>query len=865
MASRANSLAETDPESADELVGQVLEIDPGNTLGLNLRALRSDRKKEEFIGWCTAQARKLQATGDLEGAMAILQEGLSSYPNDARLNQLYSLLDRQVQGPKKTGLIEPQSTASARPAPPAPEKAREPETKTSMMELSGVAAPQTPKPAAPPAQPPQSPQAQPPAPPPQTAPVAAAPQPPAKVEPPKPQPPKPQPPRQPAAPAAGAAKKGAGLRLAAIAASLVVLAAGGWFVWQKFKSSAPQLVQVEIRTNPRGARISVNNQPRGESAATLQLAPGDYQASAELDGYQPAATSFKVALGQPVSLELALQPWKAAIRVSSEAEVTEASLAGKPLNPGAAGEYAIDGLDDGTYPLKIVSPKGEAGATLVIEGRSLPVLSGPPQAKNLTLLLIHAAGDRIAVYANSATSKAALDGQPSQPIPADGLSFPGVAAGPHQLTLEDKGAPRTIAFRTGGPPAVNVFLLVPSEADKGSILVVAGEDGAGVSINGRQYPLKTRAGQVNLGGLKPGTYKIAVAKDGFEAAPAQDVTVKQGEQTRIEFKLKPAARMASVRIQGPAGAQVLMDGQPVGVVGPDGVFSQDVSPGSHSFELKRGGEQSRQATQDFRAGETVRLGEELALRPANGAIRFDIVPAEASITIRRQGEPESAARPVTQNPASVAEGTYIVTASAPRHITSVMSVIVQGGGSATASMALRPVESAKSASAEAMGIENFDNPGAWSKDGDWRVRKGGKFVTFRPANTGGTFTFQIQLRKGKKLQWFFAFADTRNHVLFRLDRQSFSRALVANGKTTEMGRSDNPVPGAPEWELRITVEPDKIVHEIKEGGKWITLDTCRELGKDLTAGRFGFFIPEALIPGQDEYALRGFTFVPRGK
>jgi hypothetical protein len=33
----------------------------------------------------------------------------------------------------------------------------------------------------------------------------------------------------------------------------------------------------------------------------------------------------------------------------------------------------------------------------------------------------------------------------------------------------------------------------------------------------------------------------------------------------------------------------------------------------------------------------------------------------------------------------------------------------------------------------------------------------------------------------------------------------------------------------------------------------------------LTAGRFGFFIPEALIPGQDEYALRGFTFVPRGK
>ena len=63
---------------------------------------------------------------------------------------------------------------------------------------------------------------------------------------------------------------------------------------------------------------------------------------------------------------------------------------------------------------------------------------------------------------------------------------------------------------------------------------------------------------------------MRVFKDGFEPSAQQIAEIKKGAEVRMEFKLKPATVMISLLIRGGTpGAEVLVDQQRVGVVGPD--------------------------------------------------------------------------------------------------------------------------------------------------------------------------------------------------------------------------------------------------------------------------------------------------------
>lgn len=899
LALRAKHVADVDPRAADELVGQILTIDPGHTIGLNLRALRADKKKEEFIGWCTAQARKLQAAGDLEGAIVIVQEGLSKYPNDARLNQLYTTLDRnqgvnrKVPAPPPAPPPPPPTSATTPAAPPRPATVRPsvppPPGSSSVNVPPALPVPPPlppPQPAAPPPPGPTS-SAVPPPPPlshqlpavPPAAPVPTeTPQSVRGLVPPPPAPPVPlqapppaylqsqAPPPPPAKPSSLATlvNSSKAIRFGLVGAALLILLAGVYAIFKKPQPSGPALVKVEIQTTPQGAKVSIGDQERGTSNLKLDLAPGEYRATAELEGYQPTFSPFTVRIGAPVVVNLTLQPWQPAVHVISEAEVTQATLSGQPMNPGAPGEYAADALNEGSYQLRVVSPKGEVSAGLQLSPRSVAVLAGPIQVKDLGLMLVSQYLDRVVIYYSDPASKVSLDGQPAQPLPPDGLSLTGIKPGAHTVNVDVGTTTRTLTFTTAQTPIVQAFVLGKAEAGTGTILVKAGEENVGVTINGYPHYLKTRQGQVRLVSIQPGQYKIAISKDGFEVPAPQTVDVKAGEETVVEFKMKQIARLATVKIQGSPGSQLFIDGQAAGSLAPDGTFSIDVSPGTHSFELHRGTVKSKPVTRDFRSGETSQVSVDLPVQQVNGTVRFDITPPEATLTIRRANESEAQARPVNQNPLSLAEGSYVVAASAPKHVASVANLIVQSGVTQTLTVNLRSLEDrlAKKAS-ETHGIGDFDDPNGWSNEGDWNVRKGGKYVTYRLPNTAGLFHFQVQLRKGKRIQWFLHYADSRNHTLYRLDKSSFSRILESNGRSTDQSKIEHHLKDTDTYEVRINVDSDRIVTELKNGDRWVTVDAYSAKGVDLGAGKFGFYIPDSLIPGSDEYAIRHFSFIPK--
>src|SRR5207253_2260498 len=88
----AQTLLANDWRAAEPLVQEALRIAPAHVLAKSLRPSILLAKRMEFVDQCIAQARELQYAGDVGGALAKVQEGLTSYPNDSRLVQLQNTL-----------------------------------------------------------------------------------------------------------------------------------------------------------------------------------------------------------------------------------------------------------------------------------------------------------------------------------------------------------------------------------------------------------------------------------------------------------------------------------------------------------------------------------------------------------------------------------------------------------------------------------------------------------------------------------------------------------------------------------------------------------------------------------------------------
>ena len=72
-------------------------------------------------------------------------------------------------------------------------------------------------------------------------------------------------------------------------------------------AAPPAKIKVTLRSSPPGSEISVNGAPCGNSSCEIELSPGEYQAEARLADYLPATVSFHVEADQPTAPEIALK------------------------------------------------------------------------------------------------------------------------------------------------------------------------------------------------------------------------------------------------------------------------------------------------------------------------------------------------------------------------------------------------------------------------------------------------------------------------------------------------------------------------------------------------------------------------------
>lgn len=262
------------------------------------------------------------------------------------------------------------------------------------------------------------------------------------------------------------------------------------------------------------------------------------------------------------------------------------------------GELALDNLAAGRHTIKVAGRSGSAVFSFDMADNSAPKVSGAPDASNAMAVLVSEQNGKGRIYTNAEHSALLLDGKAAGDIGPDGLALDTLGTADHDLeVVRDRDRQRFVLTYT---PAPALTAYVKSDPNTGTVVIMAGRDGASVFINDKLYRRTTTQGQLRIP-LKAGDYTIRVHKDGFVDPPPQTAEVKKAEDTAMEFSLEPVPQFGVLRVRGAApGTGVYIDKQFAATAGADGNADvTDVKTGEHTVELRRSGAVPRALARNF--------------------------------------------------------------------------------------------------------------------------------------------------------------------------------------------------------------------------------------------------------------------------
>ena len=628
------------------------------------------------------------------------------------------------------------------------------------------------------------------------------------------------PPQQPPAPKPVAQKPVAwkrALLFGAILGLLVAVGGIGFLLYMRQKknkaaeiaAATPAGIEVQVATTPPGAAIKVNQEDKCTSPCSVTLPPGDYQITAFLPGYEPGANGVTVpATGAPPAVNLTLEPSPQPMRILAEGvDGGQVTVDDQPAGQVQDGQFVIDNVKPGPHTVKIAGKGGEASFSFETADAKAPTITGAT-AKNLLAVVVASFGTNARVATSTGPLKLTLNGQPQGDATPGGVDLQGFQPGSAEIAVGEGPAQKTMQETFGPAPALTVFLR-PDKAgpaalgDLGTLIVVTGEDDVRVFVNNKEQKKHTARGQLRVP-TPPGKVSVRVYKDGFTTPPTQSVDVVKGADARVEFQLSKmdvggASKPAPVTPPAPVGSN-------------------------------------------------------------SGTVHITRSPGAATITYKRDNE--ASPHQLSGAQVDLAPGNYTFTSKAPGFTDRTEHVQVAAGAQVNVDLTLASTRAAAPAP-KVGGMADFEDPSGWAQDGEAWVRKGGNFVPYKlPAK--GTFTFTVQLLKGGNIfkgghiRWYVDYVDPKNYGLFEIDKKTFWAKEVTNGKSKDREKTQHGVDNEKQFTIQIDVSPDHVVHRIKNGDNWLTLDSWTESGRIFSDGKFGFY-----IPGSDQIGISDFKFQPK--
>ncbi|MCB9384331.1 MAG: PEGA domain-containing protein [Bryobacterales bacterium] len=842
-----------DRDRAEALLAEALEYDPDNQTAQVLRGQLQDRKKEEFLTWALTEARRLHAENDIDGAAAIVEQGLALYPGDQRLEQLRATLDRARErtGHGVTPALGEEPKTRILPAPPlndAPGKDDPDKTLVLPIDATSIAPP--PKPPAPPPGPNGA-----------ANPAGdggfatqmrkvvgadatkdAANKNAAKKDGPK--------------PAVLAMLVGGGLAIGLI----IILFASGFFSGSASEPDPAPIagdIPVTVQTSPPGAAVTVDGRPCPGSPCTMSLAQGQHQLEASMAGYSAALLEVDIDAANPPGdkpFSLLLDPLLPSLEISSDLESAQVKLDGESVGQLDQGQLQIENIPAGEHELIVEDRGARLTATIEVEAGRAPIVRNV-KTTSLKALLVSSLGEDAQAHSDSPNAEAQVDGSAAGQFGDDGVELSGLAAGPHELKVGEGNDALNLYFDSSPRPMLAAML--KSDRNVGGLRITTGMDDVTVLLNGKPYRRKTSNGRV-LVYLVPGTLKVSVQKDGFIPPPEQSVEVVKGRQASLEFNLEPLPKTASLRIRNSvAGAEVRMDGKKVGEIASNGeFFAANVKPGKHKIELLKENFERREIEERWKEGQTVEISG--ALQSITGTLQVSVQPGNVknlAVTLLREGE--SAPRPISERSLTVPEGTYTVTARAPGYKEFAATLRVTRGQTRTAELRLEALPQEKAAPKAAFELDDWVSAGVWSKQGDVFVKRGGDFVLVPRDLGAGSYAFSVWLQTGRRTEFVADYQDDKNYILYEVDKKNIARTRYVNGRKTDENKSEHGADTSAFLSFQVDVSANRIAVRLRNGDRWSTLDEYTA-GDNLADGKFGFH-----IGGRTQLALSHFTFFPR--
>lgn len=613
-------------------------------------------------------------------------------------------------------------------------------------------------------------------------------------------------------------------------------------------------VSVDVATTPAGASVKVNGEVKCTAPCKADLAPGTYQFTALLDGYEPAVSSVSVVTGAPVSVNLALEPQSQTLRLITELPGGKVTLDDKPAGDLQDGQLILDRVTPGTHNLRVAGPTGEASFTVTLGPAKAPEVADGIKTRDVLAVLVSTFANQGKLYSSGAV-KVVMDAKPQGDGGPQGLELKDFAPGVHEFVVGEKKM--TESF--GPSPMLTVF--VKSDQNIGTLIVAADQEDAAVFVNDKEQRIKIKRGLFRMM-MPPGAVKVRVAKDGFEPVTVATANVKKGEEARVEFKLKAMPQVAKLELRGALpGTQVLLDGRPVGTVAPDGTLSAGgIQPGEHALELRREGFKTAQLRRAFRSNDTITLsGADVQLVSAMGTLRLVKNPPDSQVSWRRTDE--QTPHPIAGTQLELPAGSYVILARAAGHTDRTQNVQLGSGETRTVDVQLQRLQTGPVVKPGT--IADFDEPTRWRQDGTtYRLAGGAKYVLYSITPARGVFSFTVQKTKAsgafgtnRKIKWVVGYKDDRNYSIFELDQKTLVVKEVVAGRSTEKGKYPHDAKENA-FTMQIEVSADRVLHRIKDGEEWTVLDSWVQAGKGFADGKFGF-----LMEG-GEIAISDFRFTP---
>lgn len=590
--------------------------------------------------------------------------------------------------------------------------------------------------------------------------------------------------------------------LAGLALSIVlILVITGFFG----EEPGPRDVPVQITTLPTGATINVEGQAQCADDCLLQLPPGEYQVRAELPGYEPFVTLLNVEEGKLAALDIQLQPQAQSLRILADLNRGTVTVDGEKAGDLEQGEFTIDDLTPGEHDVLVAGGNSRAEFHFTVAEGDAPQIDGPITTRNLLAVLVSSFGSQADLVTSNGPMPLTVNGETLADATEEGVTLTNFMPGEQEIVVGEGNDQKTLTESFDAAPTLTAFL--KTDQNIGTLVVATGESGVDVFVNGRRAG-QTSRGQFRLQTIGPVT--VRVSKEGFEEVPEQSTTVTKGSSSRLAFTMKALPEFSSLEISdGTPGAEVLIDGQVVGSILGDGVFrNSSVSPGSRTVQIRRDNFEPKSFEVDFKAGEPIVLAGGQAVL--------------AAIPVAPPPKPEVAKAPPKAAPAPKPKP--------------------------------EPVR---------FGMEGFEQPDRWQRDGDMYTHRGEADLLFGP-KPDGVFTFTIHLIRGGnffragRVRWMLDFQDPDNYVFFELNDDSLWTKAMQDGDEFERSRIRHGLKDdLKEWTVRLDVSSNRVITQIRRDGQWVTLDTWNE-PRDFTSGKFGI-----LVKGDDEVGLSNFSFVGR--